>query len=142
MCPFPSWKDLLSSYWKRGQQSEDRLASDGSPNVGQLQNLCVSNAGKVWKHRILQTSFRSERATGPLSRSWLLCSGLTYRDDDGGHESPAHLEEERRREAQHHLHVLKVVPVACDVKTGDPGKSAVGLKPQSQTRISTHVQER
>lgn len=41
--------------------------------------------------------------------------GETYTDDDGRHESPAHLEEERRREAQHHLHVLEVVPVTCQV---------------------------
>lgn len=41
--------------------------------------------------------------------------GRTYADDDGRHESPAHFEEERRREAQHHLHVLEVVPVTCQV---------------------------
>lgn len=38
---------------------------------------------------------------------------LTYGDDDRGDESPADLEEERRREAQHHLNIFKVVPVAC-----------------------------
>lgn len=39
---------------------------------------------------------------------------FTYRDDDRGDESPADFEEERRREAQHHLHIFKVVPVTCD----------------------------
>lgn len=41
---------------------------------------------------------------------------FTYGDDDGGDESPADFEEERRREAQHHLDVFKVVPVTCDKK--------------------------
>lgn len=39
---------------------------------------------------------------------------FTYRDNDGGDESPADFEEERRREAQHHLNVSEVVYVACD----------------------------
>lgn len=38
---------------------------------------------------------------------------FTYRDDDGRDESPADFEEERRREAQHHLHVFEVFFVAC-----------------------------
>lgn len=42
-----------------------------------------------------------------------LCE-LTYRDDDRGDESPAHFEEQGRREAQHHLHIFKVVTVTCD----------------------------
>jgi len=36
---------------------------------------------------------------------------LTYRDNDGGDESPADFEKERRRESQHHLNVFEVVPV-------------------------------
>lgn len=39
---------------------------------------------------------------------------FTYRDDDRGDESPADFEEERRREAQHHLNIFKVVPVTYD----------------------------
>lgn len=52
----------------------------------------------------------------------------TYGDDDGGDESPADIEEERRREAQHHLDVFKVVPVTCDKKQkGIQEKSKVNI---------------
>lgn len=37
-----------------------------------------------------------------------------YSNDDGGDEPPANFEEQRRREAQHHLHILKVLPVTCN----------------------------
>lgn len=40
----------------------------------------------------------------------------TYSNNDGGDEPPADLEEQRRGEAQHHLHIFKVLPVACKIR--------------------------
>lgn len=40
----------------------------------------------------------------------------TYSNNDGGDEPPADLEEQRRGEAQHHLHIFKVLPVACKIQ--------------------------
>lgn len=37
----------------------------------------------------------------------------TYSNNDGGDESPADFEEQRRGEAQHHLHIFKILPVTC-----------------------------
>lgn len=59
---------------------------------------------------------------GPqISRCVCHCM-FTYRDNERGDESPADFEEERRREAQHHLHVFEVVPVACKRTQGYTGR--------------------
>lgn len=46
MCWRPSRRDLLSSYWKQSQQSEDRLAMTAKANVGQRWRARISNGGE------------------------------------------------------------------------------------------------
>lgn len=122
MCWFPSRRDLLSSYWKQRQQSGGQISDDGKSkcrsaltsarqqrrgkfrNAAFLQTFHVLNPLDVWTHWMDPPDRR---------RSLLRGGWLTYADDDRRHESPAHLEEEGRREAQHHLHVPEVVPVTC-----------------------------
>lgn len=80
-----------------------------SSNVGPFRKTICQQLSKVQdlRHDILRRGMNLNEQLQPPCE-------LTYRDDDRGDESPAHFEEQGRREAQHHLHIFKVVPVTCD----------------------------
>lgn len=58
-----------------------------------------------------------------------------YSNDDGRDEPPANFEEQRRREAQHHLHILKVLPVTCNKSK----KNVDSTSMFSMSKIKDHV---
>lgn len=99
-------------------------------NVGQATNNCPTTSERSSQHHCVLQSHISACAsarkheTRPCGettnddtlngvravRVWDVCV-LTYRDNAGRDESPANFEEQRRREAQHHLNIFKIVPV-------------------------------
>lgn len=65
---------------------------------------------------------------------------LTYRDNDGRDESPADFEEQRRREAQHHLNIFKIFPVTYRTERGKQSKELKQVKIEDEKPFFTCMQ--
>lgn len=132
MCPFPKSERFAWFILETKPTVAKQISVDGRSNVGQLANNVSATQGSFepqTRHppgreinvRFVSGSNRIPKQVNVSGDEKYLhetakqsFTEFTYGDDDGGDESPADFEEERRREAQHHLDVFKVVPVTCD----------------------------